>query len=524
MSQSLSLEALLTSPAGFGLTSATPLQRAITRAADGKPTRLTAEAIQKHFGGFEPPSRPDLVTLICGVRSGKSLIAGAASLHSALTADLTRLRPHERARSVIVAPTKQNADYTYQLLLGGVRGAPALKALLVGEPSDDGMTVRREDGRFVDIFVVAAHKGGVSIRGTWLTSFVLEEAAFFGTDVSGYVVNAEELLRSAQTRLVPGGQGWIISSPMGPEGLLFNLWKTHFGKPGKVLVVHAPTLDMNHVTINKDVVEEIRKRDPDAAAREYDAVWADSEASLIPATHLDDAMAETPLSAPYEEGHSYVAAMDPATRGNAWTLVVATKDDETPHQRVVLVRQWIGSKVKPLSPDAVLAEIALILKDYQVDRAVTDQHAADANRDIARRHGLYLYERTASREENIRLYENLATKLADGEVALPPDPVLRADLLAIRKKVSSRVTIVLPKTPDGRHCDYAPALALVLDLGCSEPVKPKPKPGTPEYYEMIRAEEKEAAKAQAARYARDEARELNKAIRRGDYSGLFDDE
>jgi len=66
----LTLEQLLTSTKAFNLPSATPLQRAITRAAAGLPTRLPIDDVRKYFGA-EPTIRPDLVVLVCGVRSGR---------------------------------------------------------------------------------------------------------------------------------------------------------------------------------------------------------------------------------------------------------------------------------------------------------------------------------------------------------------------------------------------------------------------------------------------------------------------
>lgn len=463
---------------------------------------------------MEPSRRPAVIELVCGVRSGKSLMAVAAMFNAALEADLSKLPIHERARAVIVAPTVNNAELTFRLLVGAINASPSLKAVVVGEPTSDRVIVRRSDGRLVDIVVVAAHRGAVMLRGTWLVGFVLEECAFFGADATGYVVNAEELLRAGATRLVPGGQGWIISSPMGPSGLLFDLWKLHFGKPGRVLVVHAPTLAMNSVTVDREMIEDERKRDPDGAAREYDAIWSDSDTVLIPASHID-ACSRPVLELPYVEGQSYVAAMDPATRGNAWTLVVCSKFAEKPHQRVVLARQWVGSKVKPLSPDLVLAEIAEILRGYNLDRAATDQHSADANRDIALRHGLYLYDIPSTQQQNVQLFEDMRTKFADGEAEIPRDDFLRNDLMGIRKKVSSRIAIVLIRTPDGRHCDYAPALARVLDMGCSEPVKVKPKRGTPEWFVMVREQEKGNAKKEAEKRARSETKAIVSDIKKG---------
>lgn len=485
----LTLEALLTSPAAFGLTTATPLQRAICRAAEGLPTGLPAEDVQRFFGGAEPTERPTIVTLICGIGSGKSVIAGAAAVRCALTADLSVLRPGERSRVPIVAPTIDNANQTFELLIAAIEASPALKGLVVPTPKgrrkldmkqDDApantVTLKREDGRLVSIVVVAARRGGITMRSRRLAGFVIEEEAFFGAEQSGYAVNSKSIKRAGETRLLPGGQGWIISSPMGPEGLLYELFRDYFGKPGRELVVKAPTLAMNPFTQSHERIEAYRKLHPDEAAMEYDAEFGDPDAQFIPSQHVDGAERAQHGHLPFEEGHWYAAASDPATRGNAWTLAVATRalrEGRVKHV-VVFTKQWIGSKKAPLSPDLVLKEQAEILRGYGVKSCATDQHSADANRDIARRYGLNLYDVTATSASNLEMYESLRTKLADNDVELPRDPVVRGDLLAIRKKIGASISIVLPRTPDGRHADFAPAIARVVGMHVRSPPMPKP--------------------------------------------------
>src|SRR5579863_10008077 len=104
----VSLERLLTDARAFGL-AASDLQRAIARAADGRPIvkALAADACSRHFG-CAPSSLgrtfPRVVVVVAGVRSGKSVLACAAALTRALTCDLAALMPNEVARGVIVAP------------------------------------------------------------------------------------------------------------------------------------------------------------------------------------------------------------------------------------------------------------------------------------------------------------------------------------------------------------------------------------------------------------------------------------
>lgn len=484
----------------------------------------------KYFGATAAQHpRPALMVIVAGVRSGKTVMAGAAAVHGALSADLSKLPKHERARIPIVAPTVSTAGLTFRLLAGAIEAAPALKALVA--PKDkargeigtgDTITIRRADGRLVDIVVVAAHRGAVTMRGSWLCGFVMEETSNFGADEHGYRVNAEEILRAAETRLVPGAQGWIISSPLGPSGLLHDLWKSHFGAPGQVLIVHAPTLAMNNVTVDAAAIEAVRRRDPDGASREFDAVFSDADAALIPSSHVEAAIRQSPLLLARQDQHHYAAAMDPATRGNSWTLVIATRArrGDRVKQVVVFARQWIGSKTKPLSPDAVLREQAELLLAYGVTAAATDQHSADANRDIARRHNLTLYDKAATHGENIELFESLRTKFADGLIEIPDDPVLRSDLLSIRKRITSTISIVLPRTPDGRHADYAPALARVISMSVREP-PPVPIILSPEEAVAAeQAEERAKAKAWADRRTRADDKRLTKALKRGDWRAV----
>jgi hypothetical protein len=129
---------------------------------------------------------------------------------------------------------------------------------------------------------------------------------------------------------------------------------------------------------------------------------------------------------------------------------------------------------------------------------VTDQFAADALRDIADRHGLVLRVETITAQKKVELFENMRTKIAEGDVELPPDPVLRSDLLSIRKRVTqSGIAFELPKTADGRHADYAPAVALVLaqHVNAPEIETPKPKFGTPDYWRFVRSAEYMNARA-----------------------------
>lgn len=513
------LEELLTSTRGCGLTKASALQRDICRIASGEPAAyLSPEQLELHFGAREiQAQRAELVALICGVRGGKSWIAAAAAIHACLTVDLSEYKQHELPRYVIIGPDVDTATATFRIVVGCLESSPALQQYIDGEPTVDTVTLRRPDGHRCEIVVVAAKKGGLSVRNRWLVGFVFEEVAQFGSENEGAAVNVENLVDAAETRLLPGCQGWLISSPWGPEGLLYEVYTEHFGKPGERLVVHASTRAMNP-SFPQQKIDRIRKRRPDVAAREYDAQWIDAATALFNGANVDTAVRKGPARLPYAVGHSYAAAIDPSKGGNGFTLVVATRSFEqqwtgegtrplrtVDRWRVVLAREWRGSKTAPLVPKRVFAEVAAELKPYGVTVLASDHYNAGRLRRAAAAAGLVLHAQADSAGTFTTQCLSCADMIDDGQLELAPALCVRddrleqcdqlsADLKLVRRRTSgTRVTAILPKTRNGRHCDFVPALVRVLGqpIAAAEAVEDKP-PRSPELVRYLAGQRRRA--------------------------------
>jgi hypothetical protein len=247
-----------------------------------------------------------------------------------------------------------------------------------------------------------------------------------------------------------------------------------------MVVIKAPGPAMNPHWWSKERCSRLKLADPVAYQTDVLAEFADAEESLFPSNLIVQSTRRGLRDLPHTPGNSYAAAIDPATRGNAWTLVVATRQGD--RKVIATARQWQGSSMEPLRPREVLEEIAGILRNYELDWCYTDQFAADALRDIAGDSGLTLSVEDWTAKEKVRLFNNLATQMADGCVELPPDEQLAKDLKVVKRRATQNgVTIVLPKTSDGRHADYAPALARVLSKWLDDYEKPVPNVGSPEY-------------------------------------------
>lgn len=478
-----SLEDLLTSVDGFGLTTATPLQRAICRIAQGAPLGelSTNPDIIECVGEVAHLRRPGELVIISGIRGGKSLIASAMAVWASQTCDMRRLGPGEIPRVSVVSITKDLANVVFRHLVGNIVAQKRLSVLLLDNPTSDAVLLRHPSGRPVEIKVVAGSKAGASLVARWSAGCIFDEAPRMAGQEDG-VVNLEDAKSAILGRLLPGAQLVEIGSPWAPLGPIYELVQARWKNPtDQTVVIKAPATLMNPVWWTPERCAELQKSDPVAYQTDVLAQFADAEETLFPARVVESCTRAASGDLPYSENAEYVAAMDPATRGNGWTLIIATRGKDGV-KRVATAQQWVGSRMDPLHPKLVLKEIANALGQYGLNWCMTDQYASDALRDIASDMNITLAIEDWTAKKKVQHFTSLATEMQSGRIEIPPDPILAKDLKVVRRRViQNGVAIILPKTPDGRHADYAAALAMAMSRWIDEPVDDIPKPRTPEY-------------------------------------------
>ena len=101
-----SLESLLTHRLGFGLSTATPLQRQLARLVDGAPTLDPSNPELLEAVGDVTPLvgvRPREVTIVAAIRSAKTMLSAAAAIRMTQTVDLEGLGHGEIPRVPILS-------------------------------------------------------------------------------------------------------------------------------------------------------------------------------------------------------------------------------------------------------------------------------------------------------------------------------------------------------------------------------------------------------------------------------------
>ena len=331
-----------------------------------------------------------------------------------------------------------------------------------------GVTHRPCTGGIIGIEVVGERIGfrvfTASIKGvsgfTGIFVFCDEVAKWADADTGANP--AAEVLASVRPTMKtqPGARMVLSSSPMSTLDAHYDAYEV--GESSLQVTAWAPTWVANPTVTEAECA--IDEPDEVKFAREYGAIpQAETETALLTGALVDRARRRIPepWDLPHVPGHRYAAAMDPATRGNAWTLVIATKGIDGV-RRVALAREWRGSRKYPLSPKAVMLEVEQHLTTYFLKWVTTDQAAVDYLRDLCPP-GISLREAPWTQQNKATGYEHVRTLLLDDRLTIPPDPNVKADLLGI-KKVFTRVGVqYLLAERAGRHSDFAPALALAVD-------------------------------------------------------------
>lgn len=461
----VTLEDLLTHPQGFALTTASPVQRAIMRIADGHGIGdlWNVPSVQRAFGNYKPDfdGKPKEMAILSAIRCGKSLMAACMAVHWTQTCTVDHLGPGEVPRVSIVSINKDLAEVIFGHIVGRVMASPILKGLVMGEPTTDTMVLKHPSGRPVEIKVVAGSRSGATLVARWSAGAVFDEfPRMLGEGEA--VVNWDDMRRAVLLRILPGSQVISIGSPWAPYGPAYNVVKEHHGRPSKqMIVVKAPGWDLNPSLWTPQAVREAEEKDPQTFRTDVAAEFAQPEESLITQDSLDAATRPAPLIEPPKAGLQYSAAIDPATRGNAWTLIIACQEGSK--RRIVLAKQWIGSPAEPLRPGAILAEVARLCKAYRISVIDSDQYYGDALRDLAAQQKLVLIVHAWTEKEKLSKFLALKTMFEQGMVEIPADAILRSDLGRVKKVLKgSGATITFPRTSDNRHCDYAPCIAMAL--------------------------------------------------------------
>jgi hypothetical protein len=253
-----------------------------------------------------------------------------------------------------------------------------------------------------------------------------------------------------------------ISSPYRRGGLLYERWKTHYGKDDDdVLVIQAPSRTLNN-TLDQKIIDDAMARDPAVARAEWLAEWRDDVATFVPREIIDAAVDIGVTVRPPTPSVRYMAFADPSGGvGDSFTCGLSHAEGNAALLDCLVEIQ------APFNPTTATATVAETLKAYGCTEVTGDRYAASWVVEAFAKHGV-TYKH--SLRDRSAIYADALPLFTAGRARLLDNRKLVSQLSNLERRTSSTGRDRIDH-PQGAHDDLANAAAGALGLatGSSEP-------------------------------------------------------
>lgn len=344
-----SLETLFTHPEFWGVTNATPVQRAKCRLLEGRPVgdlKYHPDVVTM-CGGIPAPdlkAPPRELLDVSATRIGKSLWGSCALFYMSQTADLSHTRESDIVNIFIVALKMEGCKAVLKHLVTPLTTKPALRAFLV-DPVEDitvdtafsrGLKIRRpHDGRIVEVKCIPLDKGGGSAISVYCAGFVVDEYPRMASGEGGAVKNVEHFRDAVVARVLPNAVGIYTGSPWQPTGHAFDLVEKYFGKPSidpetgnaDLLVLRTSAesfLDLPGIQWTSKLVEYTKRTAYRTYQTDYLARFVDGAEVVFSPSDIDAAFSRSANLDDCVVGRAAIFADPSALRRDFWACMVGS--------------------------------------------------------------------------------------------------------------------------------------------------------------------------------------------------------
>jgi hypothetical protein len=259
-----------------------------------------------------------------------------------------------------------------------------------------------------------------------------------------------------------------ISSPYNKAGLLYSYWEA--GTDGhkaknvdkqdfrNVIVIHGPTAALGNPLVTRESLEDEQARDPKAFEREVLAVFQDSVSGFLNTTLLKAAVDRGLTERPYNARYTYVAAIDPAFRNDAFGFSIFHMDE---NGMVVqdAVRRYVAPHGQSLNPSSIFTDLQPVIEQYHVAYVFSDQYHLESLAQIAPSFGFMIEGVPFKASNKAQIFGSLQMLLNQGRLKLLDDPTTVRELASLEKKLT-QTGVVQIHAPQGQHDDMACVCAL----------------------------------------------------------------
>jgi hypothetical protein len=351
-------------------------------------------------------------------------VASVIAAHSAaLFNDGHRLRPGERALVMCLATDRDQSKIILNYTRSYFTDIPFLKSM-VGRETAYGFELDNS----VDVAI--STNNFRAVRGRPVLCAILDETAFWLDENSANP--DEEVMAALKPALasLPNSMVIGISSPYRKKGLLYNKFKKHFGKDGDILVIRAPTRQLNP-TIAQEIVDEAIEEDAAKARAEWLAEFRDDIGGWL-ALELIEQAVDRGLTVRPRATHRtvhYTSFCDPSGGArDSFTVAVAHQENS------IAVLDCVLEIRAPFNSISATQQISDLLKSYGVTTTVGDKYAAQWVVDAFASFGIRYQH---SERDRSSIYLDALPLFTSGRVRLLDNKRMVSQFASLERRTSS---------------------------------------------------------------------------------------
>lgn len=414
------------------------------------------------------------INLICGRRSGKTLLSAIIAIYCAISNNWKPfLQKTPFATVLIMSHSREFSDEVLEVIKSLIESSPVLSRLINADAKQTASAMNLRvpwivkgmiEYSKVQIKVGAA--SSKTTRGIAACAILCDEIAYWNLDESMKETDVKimKAVRPAMKQF--GNLAMLIklSSPGIKQGVLYTEYDMDRKGtlPATYAVFKAPSWMMNTILPKEEFIEEW-EYDQDGFDTEYRSNFADSLSNFISSELLDlSVQTGVKFVTPLETKEvKYYAAIDAAFKADRFTFTLVSCRENRVTQHVIM--GWEGSKKDPVKAHTVAQYIKNILKNFPVDHVAADQYAFQPLKEIFDQYGVELKEYTFTPTFKKKIYFNFKKLVHSQQIDLLDHEEQVKEIKALVVEQSATGTIRIGHPPGG-HDDYADALAVATFL------------------------------------------------------------
>lgn len=420
------------------------------------------------------------INLICGRRSGKTLLSACIAIYCAISNNWKPfLKKTPFATVLIMSHSREFSDEVLEIIRTLIESSHILSALVNKDKKNTASTmnlkvpwiVNGTQVQYSRVQIKVAAASSKTTRGVAACAILCDEIAFWNLD-EGMKETDDKIMKAVRPAMKQFREFAMLiklSSPGIKQGVLYGEYKKdREGElPGTYAVFKAPSWVMTPTEVVPDAefVEE-HGLDPDSFDQEYRGNFADSLSFFITPEYIDLAIIKKAnFMAPEGGGIKYAAAIDAAFKGDAFTFSITAYSQDRIRQYVS--KGWRGTRQKPVSSYEVAEYVRNMCKVFNIDEVAADQYAFQPLREIFNTYGVTLKEYTFTPTFKRKIYFNLKKLIHSKQADLLDNEIQTRELkeLVVEQGQSGNIKI---GHPTGGTDDYADSLAISAFLATQE--------------------------------------------------------